>query len=333
MNLLTAVSLTILGLSASTLASQSKSVEQGSDGYPDTSAKDIRTDQWTRKEMEMWQETGRWRRDGRSGVEYDGDDRNYPRRGHWEDRRERKSRGGERRWSEKDSGNNGSRRPRDRSSGRDDRNGSNGRDGNGNNPPPYPPTNPNPPRVYPPQYPPTTAAPSYPDQPADRDTISSIVYPVPVITTLLPPLPIIIEPIRSRPVTMPSIIEPYPEVVESESYYGSSSAVSPTGSYGPTSSVYGPTSSVYGSSSSVYVPTTSMYSSVVIPMSKKQAIYPAAANSTTYASTMIVTEAEATVTAQVTGRYRAMSNAADNLAGSVSFTIVLISSIFLIALV
>lgn len=328
MNLLTAVSLTILGLSASTLASQSKSVKQGrSDGYPDTLTKDTRTDQWIWKEMEMRQETGRWRRDGRSGVEYDGDDRNYPRRGHWEDRRERKSRGGERRWNEKDSGDNGSRRPRDRNSGRDDRNGSNGRDGNGNNPPP------NPPRASPPQYPPTTAAPSYPDQPADRDTIGSIVYPVPVITTLLPPLPIIIEPIRSRPVTMPSIIEPYPEVVESETYYGSSSAVSPTGSYGSTSSVYGPTSSVYGSSSSVYVPATSMYNSVVIPMSKKQAIYPAAANSTTYASTMIVTEAEATVTAQVTGRYRAMSNAADNLAGSVSITIVLISSIFLIALV
>lgn len=325
MKLLT-VSLTILGLSASTLASQSKTVKQGGDGYPDTLPKKSRSDQWNnQKDTEMVHESGRGRRDGRgrSEVDIDDDDSQYTRRGHWEDRRDRRSRGGdrrgrgERRWNEDgNSGRDGNGR-----SGRDgiDRDGhgrdNNGRDGSGSNLPPYPPTNPIP------------LQPSHPDQPIERD--SGVIYPVPVITTVLPPLPIIIEPIRSRsmPMPMPSIIEPYPEMVESETYHGSSSSViSPTTSYAPTSSIYAPVTSMHSSmpGSMSYAPSA--------PMSKKQVVY-SAANSTTYGSTMIITEAEATVTAKVTGRYRAMSNAANNLAGSVSFTIVLISSIFLIALV
>ena len=330
------VSLTVLSFSVSNLASQSKIIKKD-DGYPDALPSDVRSGKWSQKDTEIWQDNGRWRRDGRgrSDVEYDWD---HPRREHWEDRRERKSRGDrrggdERRWDDNGNGRSDERR---RGGGNDNRNDPNGRDdgriGNGNDNilPPYPPSNPNPPHVIPPQSPPPTT-PSYPDkhqpqQPNERDTIGSIVLPAPVITTLLPPLPIIIEPIRSRPAARPSTIDSYPEVVETEaSYYGSSTvSITSAASYSPSSSVYGSTKATYSSAQALASYATA---------NKKQTVPVYAANSTIYASTAIVTEAESTITTKVTGRYRAMSNAANNLAGSVSFTIILLSSIFLVALV
>lgn len=302
------VSLTVLSLSASNLASQGRVMKPGNDdGYPDAITKDNR-DNWNHKrDMEMWRDNGNggWRRD----RDYDDDfeNRHHPRRGRWEDRRDRGSRRGDggRRWND--------------GNGRDD-----GRLGNGNdkNFAPHPPTNPNPP---------PNGQPSYPDnqRPNDRDNFGPVMPPAPVITTMFPPLPIIIEPIRSRPVALPSIIEPYPEVIET-SY--SVNYPTPTSAYVPTSSAYIPTSSVYGPSSSVrpssYAPINSFNKKAAGPVYHS--------NSTTvYASTVIMTEPEETVTTKVTGRYRAMSNAAagNNLAGSISFTIILLSSVFLIALV
>ena len=305
------VSLTVLSLSASNLASQGRVMKPGNDdGYPDDAITKDNRDKWDHKrDMEMWQDNGngRWRRD----RDYDDDfeDRHHPRRGgRWEDRRDRGSRRGDggRRWN------------------RDD-----GRLGNGNdkNFAPHPPTNPNPPPHGVP-----SQQPNYPDnqQPNDRDNIGTVMPPAPVITTMFPPLPIIIEPIRSRPVALPSIIEPYPEVIET-SY--SVNYPTPTNTYVPTSSAYIPTSSAYGPTSSAYIPISY---APVSSVNKKAAVPVYHSNSTTvYASTVIMTEPEETVTTKVTGRYRAMSNAAagNNLAGSISFTIILLSSVFLIALV
>lgn len=155
---------------------------------------------------------------------------------------------------------------------------------------------------------------------------------------ILNPLPIIIEPIRP----MLSIIEPYPVTTEeaypavstSVDYYGSSSVYysSGTGYYSSSAYYSTPTSSYYS-------PTSSYYSQSAVDTSKVVKKYMPSANSTSmaYGSTTIVTVPESTATTKVTGRYRAMSNSAaasgNNIAGSISFGLVLFSSLFLLILV
>lgn len=330
MNFLT-LSLTLLGLSASNNAIKNPNNLINIEYPEDASKPENRNNgQLIRKDTDdMWEVQGRWR--GRPDAEYDED---RPRREHWDDRRGRGNHEDRRRDDEgrrrrgEDRTNDDDERGRER--GGNDRNDSNDRfdrrrgrigNGNDNNITPYPPNTPNPPPIIPPQ-PPST--PSYP--PIERDNQGPIVSPptAPVMTTFFPPLPIIIEPIRS--VVIPSIIESYPEVVSSETYYGSErgNLVSTTGShytsYIPSSIVYAPTPSTYSSASYAVV-------------TKKQVAPMYSINSTIYASTVIMTEAESTVTTKVTGRYRAMSNSANNLAGSITFSIILLSSILLIALV
>lgn len=90
--------------------------------------------------------------------------------------------------------------------------------------------------------------------------------------------------------------------------------------------------------------TSASYYPISSSIAKKVPVY---YNSTTsispisYDSTYIKTEAESTVTTKVTGRYRAMSNSSSsssssqnsNIAGSISFSLVLLSSLFLLILV
>jgi len=147
---------------------------------------------------------------------------------------------------------------------------------------------------------------------------------IPINPDYPPSLPIIIDPIQILPKpSMPSIIEPYPIVSSTPSLpYISSHAPS-------TSQYYEATSSIYYSSSILYTST----------LPTKKQIYQPKTNSTTdaYASTTIVTVPESTVRTKVTGRYRAMSNSAGNLnsniTGSISFVLIVLSSIFLLSLV
>lgn len=185
-------------------------------------------------------------------------------------------------------------------------------------------------------YPPEVMPPSRQPQPSEPDQ--------PIIN----PLPIIIEPIRP----MPSIIEPYPIVETSTAIsvgypvtveHGRHSTYYSSGYSSYYSSDYSTSYDQYSSNtatvSSVYYPSSVATSKPVAVVSKK---YSPASNATastsmSYGSTSIVTVPKSTVTTKVTGRYRAMSNSAANLgnnvAGSVSFALVLFGSLFLLILV
>lgn len=154
------------------------------------------------------------------------------------------------------------------------------------------------------------------------------------------PLPIIIEPIKP-PHVMPSIIERYPEVESTATYYPTESSVGyPTGTVS-----YSPMSSLIQISAS-YSPSSAVYSNAPTVKSTIAHIPPRHYNSSSsttsamaYASTVIVTTPESTVVTSVTGRYRAMSNSAggslgkSNWAGLISFALVLLSSLFIVSLV
>lgn len=306
MNLLS-VALTVLSLSATQLASIAR--PRTGPGHDNG-----RENKWSQSDMETWEEFGRWRRahPRHDNKEYDGErdrrwnddrDRRGRDRDHGNDHRERKERN--------------DRKERDYPTERNDRN---DRD--------------------------------YPNDSKNRKPYPPSVMPPAIPEPVLNPLPIIIEPIRP----MPSIIEPYPviettganvyPVISTSEYY--SSYYSQTVDYYSSSEKYSaPTSTAnYYSSSSVYYPSssssaaavTNTYSSKVAVVSKK---YSAASNTTStsmdYGFTSIVTVPESTVTTKVTGRYRAMSNSAagtgNSVAGTISFGLVLFSSLFLLIIV
>ena len=159
---------------------------------------------------------------------------------------------------------------------------------------------------------------------------------------------------------MPSIIKPYP-VIESQlrpssyvvvppNYYSSSapSEYHPIVTVSPIySAEYSQKPEVYYTTSlhsNAYTTSYSSYYPISSSIAKKVPIYYNSTSSSSihYASTYIKTEAESTVTTKVTGRYRAMSNSSSssssssqnsNIAGSISFCLVLFSSLFLLILV
>ena len=311
MNAALSATLVILSMNVNILVSgKSAGNNDGSNGGSSMIPPTNTNNQWTKSGMEMWESFGRWRRE--RGF----DDKNYnypedPRRDIIDIDRERLGDGRDHRgrW------NGNVRRDRsDRSENRDDhrRGRSDRRSGR------------RPDRSDPVDYPKPTpvVVPKNPE------------IEIPTIS-FLPPLPIIIEPIRTVPV-MPSIIEPYPvPVIDSTSYYeASSSLYYPTISssdvyYSTISSLYNPTIS------SLYYPTiSSSYHS-----DKKYISYNNSSSSTTFGSTVIITTPESTVTTSVSGRYRAMSNSASgttttsNWAGLISFALVLITSIIIMAIV
>ncbi len=263
----------------------------------------------SQSDMELWESFGRWRRergdrrDNEDRWTGDGDNRKREREGRdrWngDDRRDREGRDDRRDHEDRRDSNDRDRSDRN-SRDRSDRN---SRDRT------------RPDRDYPPQPP-----------------VSHIPFP---------PLPIIIEPI-TPPHNMPSIIEPYP-VVESTGadYYESAS-----------SSVYVPTASSYtlpsaSASYLSYVPSAfssgSSYAPILVtsaPVKTTAVVHAPRHNSSSivYDSTVIITTPESTVTTSVNGRYRAMSNSAagvksNSWAGPISFAIVLVSSILIIAIV
>lgn len=154
------------------------------------------------------------------------------------------------------------------------------------------------------------------------------------------PLPIIIEPIRP----MPSIIEPYPiiEITTNFNYPVTSTMEEGHIHYSQTQSTdyYSSNIGTVSVSSVLYPSSTEVdaYTSKVTLVSRT---YTPVSNTTstsiTYGSTSIITVPESTVTTKITGRYRAMSNSASgvgsSIAGSISFGLVLFSSLFLLIVV
>lgn len=253
----------------------------------------ITGDKWTQSDIEAWEEFGRWRRA-------------HPRRGRPDNRDGYDSERDGPRW-------NGDRDrkvkdPRARPDWRDNETGKD-RD----NAKPYPPE----------------AIPPIHQHPAIPEPELPVFHP----------LPIIIEPIRP----MPSIIEPYPIIETTTSVgYPMTHSTEYSGSH-YTSSHDQYTDSGTISASSIYYPSSTAvetYTSKVAIVSKKYTpinVSNATSTAMSYGSTSIVTVPESTVTTKVTGRYRAMSNSAagnsNNVAGTISFGLVLFGSLFLLIVV